>query len=614
MGDFIPSGFGTQRSFEDGGVGARANASTQPYPSLLSGGGRDAVVAEWSSLYGCSSSGNTNNQNSSSGSVRKTALPLHRGAGAGVSRMSPIFYFTAHDATILSMEHNNHCKLLALSTTKNDIVVTWTQLMPLIESFGDYCHDEDDLFGLQGAPVMDKRLLEWDPATMSILIDQLTHPCTQLTWAPWQHGIVLVGLCLGHALRLYRYSHGRWALEGRIAAGECNSFAVSTHFTIACACNRGRVQLWTRNVSTTATAASRDAVGSSWMICDSFTISTDDGDDGGGGRASGSSGLLHKVGEARGGAAATGATATTTTTATADRASAHRRRSTAGRHRPKDILSVDWDESGSLLGIGDQEGVVRVLSVGADGTKLSQVVYQHPLRSFGSCQQVAWAPSSGRSFLILAAVFPSRILLFFFRRLRLMNAAGLPHGAYANRRASPATLTSASSMELLTVAQAPCEEVAKLSWNNTGTRFATAGLDSAVSTWAVDIRYQYQSLQTATAVTTAAAAAAAATAAAGGLDMVSLGSVLSIADGSSGAGGAERLGLAAAATTATPVGAATAATTAAAGRSGAGSVSGGGGGGTATGGGGGLVDHDKRLILVASIRRVTAVHPYHALA
>lgn len=48
------------------------------------------------------------------------------------------------------------------------------------------------------------------------------------------------------------------------------------------------------------------------------------------------------------------------------------------------------------------------------------------------------------------------------------------------------------ALQVLASVLVPCEEVAKLSWNGTGTRFVSSHLDSSVNIWAVDVRYQYQ--------------------------------------------------------------------------------------------------------------------------
>ncbi|GET92312.1 hypothetical protein, conserved [Leishmania tarentolae] len=438
----------------------------------------NAAAAEWRALYGAS----TDMMNS----------PAHtfHASGAGVSYMTPIFHLTANDATILSMEHNNHCRLLGIATSKNQIFVTWTQLMPVIENMGMLRAPDDDLFGGERSMPVDERLLEWDPATMSIMIDELPYTCTELSWAPWQQGTYLVGLCPGHGIRLYRYSHGNWALDGRIRSTESVSCSISTNFTVACACRRGRVELWVRGSiapgtavaaglspssnagDSTATNGGDGASGTSWVLCRTLTLPLTEVDGGGSGTHDGD----------RTGDAGLSSEAEV-------------------QHRRRDTLSVAWDESGALLAAGDQGGSVYVVAATHESTRLGEVVHHQPPSAFcGPCKQVTWSPSSGRSFLCLAMVFATCVRLVLFRRPRFMNASGLPHAAHSvgsggGGRAGWAhgsvVPIAASALEVLAVTQVPCEEVAKLSWNNTGTRFVTAHLDSTVNIWAVDFRYRH---------------------------------------------------------------------------------------------------------------------------
>ena len=459
-----------------------------------------AAAAEWRALYGASTA-----------MVAATA-GAYRAGSTGVSFMTPIFHFTAHDATILSMEHNNHCKLLAIATSRNEILVTWTQLMPVIENMGALRTAEDDLFGVEDAPPIDERLLEWDPATMSILIDELPYACTELSWAPWQQGIYLAGLCPGHGIRIYRYSHGHWALDDCIRTTESTTCAISKHFTVACACSKGRVELWSRgaagtnggltsspsaggytgNSNSTAAggggssgAATAGTSGSAWVLYCTLTLPVTEEEEtvvGGGG-----------TGASRGHDGARGNSGGMTMPGVA----------TAGRRRLRDILGVGWDESGSLLAVGDQGGTVHVVACAQESTRLGEVVFHlPPTDNTGLCRQVAWAPSSGRSFLSLAMVFGACVRLVLFRRPRFMSAAGLPNTGHGGRSAGVGSNSSntnnssggviESPLQVLASALVPCEDVTKLSWNGTGTRFVTSHLDSSVNIWAVDVRYQYQ--------------------------------------------------------------------------------------------------------------------------
>lgn len=371
-------------------------------------------------------------------------------AAAAMSVMSPVFHFTSHDTTIVAMEHNNHCRLLALSTSKNEVFVTLTQSMPVVE-------DAAAAMG-QSGPTLDERLQGWDPAAMTVLVDRLSFPCTQLRWAPWQHGVYLVGICPGKEVRVYRYSHGRWTLDAAITEpSDCLAFALSAQFTLACACRQGRILLLTRR----AVPGEEKA----WTVCHRYSPSPPS--------------------SARGGEAG------------------------GRRHEPGagpvsgglfgDCLAVDFDESGSLLAAVDLKASVRVYGVSNEGKAISHVAFAKDSAlgkrsGSGGFRQVAWSPSAGRSFLVLAVVFSSRIHLWIFRRPRHLNAAGMSMNAGAAAGGGGGRSSGGGQplvqLQLLAESRVLCEEVAKLSWNTTGTRFVTSHSDSSVHVWALDVTYQ----------------------------------------------------------------------------------------------------------------------------
>lgn len=387
-------------------------------------------------------------------------------AATTMSIMSPIFHFTSHDTTIVAMEHSNHSKLLALVTSKNEVFVTLTQLMPVVEDVVAVME--------QNGPTLDERLQDWDPAAMSVLVDRLPFPCTQLRWAPWQHGVYLAAICPGQQVRISRYSHGRWALDAAIVEpADCLAFAFSAQFTLACACRGGRIVLLTRRAT--------PGEDSTWTVCHRHVPTAavaQAGADGNVGRPRAESPPRRSGGGGGGGGSP-----------------AHL----------GDCLSADFDESGSLLAVVHQHACVRVYAVTNEGTKIGHVVFAKDgvsskrragAGSLGGYRQVAWSPSAGRSFLILAIVFPNRIHLLFFRRPRHLNAAGMPAnmgsaagGARGSVRGG-AVQAPPQQLQLLAESTAMCEEVAKLSWNTTGTRFVTSHSDSSVHVWALDITYQ----------------------------------------------------------------------------------------------------------------------------
>lgn len=156
--------------------------------------------------------------------------------------MRHLFHFTASDAVILAMEHNSHSKLLALSTSKNEICVTSTSRIPL----GGGAHEAK--VGQQ----------EWDPAEATVLLDSLPHPCTFLAWGPWQHGTYLACVCRGWEVRFYRLSHGQWSLDEIVEVQGCTCVAFSCYFTLACVTADGNLLIF---------AQTKDKESSRWSIC-----------------------------------------------------------------------------------------------------------------------------------------------------------------------------------------------------------------------------------------------------------------------------------------------------------------------------------------------------------
>ncbi|KEG13244.1 hypothetical protein DQ04_01131130 [Trypanosoma grayi] len=328
--------------------------------------------------------------------------------------MRPLFHFTADDAVILAMEHNNHSKLLAISTSKNEVFVTSTRNMPI-----------------KNTTTLEEDQARWDPAGVTVLIDRLRFPCTHLAWAPWQHGMYLACVCRGKQVRLYRLSHGHWSLDEVITVQDCSSVAFSVHFTMACACTKGKVLIFAQ------TTANEDGT---WSPYSTYSLEEGNG-------------------------------AMTT--------------SLKSRNRVvRGSTCVGWDETGSFLALGDEEGVLRVFNVSSEGRCLGEVAYtSDPLSGRGRrVLQVSWSPGAGRSFFILAVVTSYRVTLLFFRRARL----GVLVCTQTN---------AASQQQLLLCAKtsSSMEEVTELSWNTNGTRFVTAHTDGAVCAWVVDISYQRNS-------------------------------------------------------------------------------------------------------------------------
>lgn len=652
---------GQQSAFFPSGLrataGLHAPSSLLVAPSPSKGVGSDGVPA----MSATSATAGTSAEDALSGwkgTSTAGAPPLYHfpaalGDAAGYGRpiqghstsfMSPIFHFTSHDATILAMEHNNHCKMLALSTSKNEIFVTLTQLMPVVENTGA-TGPNDDPFAVQPAPLLDERLLEWDPAAMTVLVDRLRYPCTQLIWAPWQHGVFFAAVCPNKQIRLYRYSHGRWALDEALNTPDCTSCAFSVHFTLACACKSGKVSLLARQASPTGGEEG------AWTVCgvldpnaeDAYGAVTRGGSSGGGALRSrerrpdgeravepSPTSLSREPGvSAANGGGGGGGRPKTVFPPGATRRVAH------------DWLSVGFDEFGVLLAAGRRDGAVRVFTVLNEGTVLGPVAFafdppprEAPSPSsspslstantgLGECRQVAWSPSAGRSFLVLAIVYANRITLAVIRRPRLLQLAASGGGGTRGGAAPAPPL----SLQLLATASVACDEVAKLSWNTTGTRFVTSHTDSSVHVWSMHVSYQQPQLpqlqgpgsvatspqgqpsqpqqqqtqqQTQQASTNAASDMENAHSSSGG-------GVSTAAGGPGGAGGT---GGGPSAMGRHRDGGGERGAAAMAGRALSPSTSPAPQGGNGAGGGGGT---EPKPILAVSIRKVSTVHPYHAV-
>ncbi|ORC93648.1 uncharacterized protein TM35_000015250 [Trypanosoma theileri] len=346
------------------------------------------------------------NRNSAGTLINGSCVPTSSTGCCSSNFMRPLFHFTAHDTVIIAMEHNNHGKLLAISTSKNEVFVMSTRNMPVEEAL-----------------LTDEEHLKWDPASSILLIEHLRYPCTCLAWAPWQYGMYLACVCRGKQVRFYRQAHGHWSLDDVLTVPDCISASFSLHFTMACACAKGKVMIFAQVI---------ENEGNVWSPVS--TYSQEDKD-------------------------------------TSSNPLENRNRSIKG------YTCCEWDETGTLLVVGDEEGVFRVLNVTGNGKNIGAVAYvSEPFSGRGRClRQVSWSPGAGRSFLVLAAVFSYQVSLFFFKRPPLGGGVQTSAG---------------DQLILMAKATVSMEEVTQLSWNTNGTRFITAHTDGAVSVWSVNVSYQ----------------------------------------------------------------------------------------------------------------------------
>ncbi|CCW60654.1 unnamed protein product [Phytomonas sp. EM1] len=422
---------------------------------------------------------------------------------ATTSYMSPIFHFTSHDTRIIAMEHNNHYKLMAISTSRREIFVTLTQEMPVVENMGAIKASEDPFgaggglsgLGVPPPPFLNEGLLKWDPAEMTVLVDQLQFPCTQLEWGPWQHGVYLAGMCPGWQIRVYRFSHSRWALDAEIKASNGVSIAFSSQCTLACACNSGEILLFVRR------SDSSNGEGP-WVLCCTFLPGPEDHNITILPRCALDS--IQEPGSSSVDLDPRFSNTSNLNTSTVETKALHVDPSMR-------CLCVHFDDSGSLLASGFQDGSVRVFLVVDGGTRVGDLVFSSGSthRNNGMCRQVVWSPSSGRNFLLLAIVYANYFTILLFQRPRLHNfffrSTGLTSGANAlfphahmyaplsdsgvGGRNTAKISERSLKLHVLESKTALCEGISKLSWNTTGTRFVTSHADGLVNAWSVDINY-----------------------------------------------------------------------------------------------------------------------------
>ncbi|AAZ10803.1 uncharacterized protein TEOVI_000066000 [Trypanosoma equiperdum] len=335
---------------------------------------------------------------------RETSCP---GSSSGVPY--PLFHLIAGDTVILAMEHNNHSKLLALSTSRNEIFVTNTQSLPM-----------------EAVQMSDGEKERWDPAAATTLVDRLRHACTQLVWAPWQYGNRLACISRGKHIRIYRLSHNRWALDEAVPVQDCNAAAFSPYLTMACACAKGKVLIF---------AQSNSDGNSAWSCCSTYSLESES-----------SSSFNQPIG---------------------------RNRTTKG------CTCVSWDESGSLLAVGDGAGSFRVMYVTGESRRVVGTAYGPRVTTDrAAVRHLSWAPGAGRSFLILAVVTLESVTLLFFKR---------PSGGAVATGGAHALVPD--RLQLMTETSMEKQDVVGLIWNSNGTRFVTNHTAGTLGVWTIVVSF-----------------------------------------------------------------------------------------------------------------------------
>nr|CCC90097.1 conserved hypothetical protein [Trypanosoma congolense IL3000] len=322
--------------------------------------------------------------------------------------LSPLFHFVAHDTAILAMEHNNHSKLLALSTSKNEVFVINTRQMQL---------GAIPASGGEGEPGT-LRLPQHLSRDSVINAHSLYGPLGNLeTISPVLSVANMYG-CIDSLTAV-----GRWM--------ECFRCRTAVQFlffffTMACACSKGKVLIFSRSNS------HEDSV---WSLTGTYSFE----------------------GEGDSSCDAAGS----------------RSRATRG------CTCINWDESGGLLAVGDGAGGFRVLSICADGQRVSGIAFgPRSLTDRGALRHVSWAPGAGRSFVILSAVTIDGVALLFFRRP--LGGAVAASGLHA---------LASERLQLLAETGVERQEMLELVWDSSGTRFVTNHADGGLSVWSVAVSY-----------------------------------------------------------------------------------------------------------------------------
>eukprot|EP00796_Vickermania_ingenoplastis_P007277 gene7277-5121_t len=342
------------------------------------------------------------------------------GHGAALSSMVPVLHFANQDTSVMAVQHNTHFHLLAILTSDNEIYMTGTQNMPFEQIAGERYRCLDSLNASQGGGGV---------AGADVQV-----------WDPARHTICIDALP-------YRVTQLGWApwQNGIYLAALCPGRGLHLY--------RYSHSRWTREDLLPCPACTQFAFAPAGV----FT---------------------RRSGAAWAPRASTPASAPAPADPAADV-----------------CLCVAWDGTGLFVCAGFSDGTVRVFSVLWQGAAVRLTLCcrmsapdHHPRVVAAQppplCQQLAWAPPAGRSFLVLLAAFTHGVIVTLFRRPPGVSDCPGDHLGAAHQRSTPIRLEHVVSVPL------QCQEVINVVWNSTGTRFVTSHRDSSVNVWRMEVAHQ----------------------------------------------------------------------------------------------------------------------------
>jgi hypothetical protein len=407
----------------------------------------------------------------------KNSVGLSQGDSSSEPLLTPLFHIKSRDTCIMAMEHNAHFAVTALSLSTGEIVVVAMAPFAAVggsgsgsgsgssaESQPHRVSASRNKLSLHSGSYTDKvdsleksiakQHTEWNPSTHSVTITTLPSPCLQLAWAPWRYGLMLVCVCPGKAVQIFRYALQQWSEE--IVSEQvmfCNAVAFAPNGVLACGCNKGRIVFLRKD---------NEEFGQPWRA-------------------------IFRTGDGSSAPANAGGGRTSVEDRDAD--------------RRKDIVSISWSDPGTMLAVGDQDSTVRVYDIGskADTFQL-KLVYSHNVDSRSGLRQLAWAPSSARSFLILAVAATDHFLILIFstaahasmreapRQAAAFQAERLGSALYfCNGVSNPQRGVGSSSGSSCGTGT---DELLKLCWNGSGMKLATTHADGSTRVYQVRVMYK----------------------------------------------------------------------------------------------------------------------------
>ena len=404
-----------------------------------------------------------------------------KGSGdANEPQLTPLFHIKSRDACIMAMEHNAHFNVTALSLSTGDVVVV--AMGPFASGQATGSSGESSAangnsvrtsvnqtkFSLNSASYGDKieslvkssakQGTEWNAMDHSATVTTLPSPCLQLAWAPWRYGLVLVCVCPGKAVQIFRYAMQQWSEE--LVSEQvmfCNAVSFAPNGVLACGCSKGRIVFLRKD---------NEEFGQPWRAI----FRTGDGSTNNPGNS-----------------ASGGVSASSSRSSVEDRDADKR----------KDCVSISWSDPGTMLAVGDQDSTVRIYDISskADAFQL-KLVYSHTIENRSALRQLSWAPSSARSFFILAVAASDHFAVLIFSTsahaiARETSAGQRPVGPFQPERIGYALYPCNGAVNRGgSVATSGTDELLKLCWNGSGMKLGTTHADGSTRVYQLRIMYK----------------------------------------------------------------------------------------------------------------------------